>query len=125
VRRQSNKRNGALKILTAAAVVAAMSAGSLTAFADTVTNPRILVDMGNGSVKEILVSELATNDAYRDAVINAFNASNTMLVEQVDGTWNEISEHASVDNGVANAVVDYEESEFFDKDTSPFAEYMN
>jgi len=107
VRRQS-KRNGTLKILTAAAVVAAMSAGTLTAFADTSEKQRILVHMDNGKVQEVCVSELATNDAYRDAIINAFNVANQIIIEEENGSWTEFSANANVDDGVEGAAENFD-----------------
>jgi len=117
VRRQSKKSNSALKVLTAAAVVTAMSAGSLTAFAST--DKTILVDVGGGNVQRLTVSQLE-DSKYRNMVINAFNASNPILMQQEDGTWNEISENASIEAGIENAAEDYEPEE-----DSPFLAYMD
>jgi len=116
VRRQSKKSN-TLKVLTAAAVVAAMSTGSLTAFAST--NDRVLVDVGGGNIRELTVEQLS-NDYYRNLVINAFNTSNPILVQQEDGTWNEVSENATVE-GIADALEDYAANG--DPD-SPFQAYI-
>jgi len=115
VRRQSKKSNKALKVLTAAAVVAAMSTGSLTAFAST--DRQILVDTGAG-VRSFTIEQLS-DKTYRDIVINAFNNSNPILVQQDDDTWNEISENANFDVGIENALEDYEPDE-----DSPFKAYM-
>jgi hypothetical protein len=119
VRRQSNKRNSALKVLTAAAVVAAMSAGSLTAFADT-SNNGIMVKMDDGSIRRFTAADL-DDEYYRNIVMNAFNASAPILVQQeADGTWNEVSENATVD-GIADAFPDYETNGEAD---SPFRIYF-
>lgn len=103
MRRNSKKRNSALKVLTAATVVAALSTGSLTAFASS--DREIMVDTGNG-VRRFNLDDLS-NPVYRQIIIDAFNNASPILVEQEDGTWNEVSENATVE-GIEDALEDYE-----------------
>jgi len=112
VRRQSNKRNSALKVLTTAAVVAAMSTGSLTAFANT--NDQIMVDIGEGRIKAFNVADL-NNKEYRDMVMDAFNFARPIMVQQDDGKWNEVSKNATAET-IEYAVEDF--------DVAPFLPYV-
>jgi hypothetical protein len=115
VRRQSKSSNSKLKVLTAAAVAAAMSAGTLTAFADT--NNGIMVDMGNGDVRSFSVAQLDDSN-YRNLVITAFNAANPVIVQQADGSWNEVSA-AATSAGIADAAEGYDRT----NPDSPFWAY--
>lgn len=76
MRRQSKKSKGVVKVLTAAALVTALSAGTLTAYAGT--NDAILgVDMGNGTIQRFTVEQLETNEYYRNLILSALNGTAT------------------------------------------------
>jgi len=95
MRRKTTNKPSMVKILTAAATVAALSASSINVqAANNVSYFRVGLD-GN----DISVSTLhnAGNEAYVQSIIDAFHNANPLFINEA-GEWREISERASVND---------------------------
>jgi len=96
--RRLKKGSKLVKTLSVAAAVTALSLGTVTAYADSG------FDYIRVNDSELRIEDLATNDYYRQAVINAFNAADPLLVRGAAGDWVEISEGATFETGFQTLV---------------------
>lgn len=100
MRRKSKKSSRIVKTLSVAAAVAALSLGSFTVYADNG------FDYIRVNENELRIEDLASDDYYRQSVIDAFNAAESVLVRttQDDGAWIEVSENADFATGFETLV---------------------
>jgi len=94
--RRNQKRKGLVKVLTAAAVVTALSTNSISVYASS-GYEWIQVGLADGTGQTQLLSlEDLGNKMYRDQVIAAFNAREPIYARRAtDDAWMEISETAT------------------------------
>jgi phage-related baseplate assembly protein len=94
--RRTKKSSGLAKVLTATAAVAVISSGAVTAYA---TQGFEWIEIDNDG-QRISISQLMTNEAYRQRIIEAFNSANVSIVAGMygDDASHEISLQANADD---------------------------
>jgi len=94
--RRTKKKSKVVKVLTTAAIVTALSTGSLTAFAaPTIDADYIQVGAGPGSTR-ISITDFQADAAYRQKVMDAFHNADLVFVREAGSEeWNEMSATAT------------------------------
>lgn|GEM_PF-2664223 len=113
--RRKKKRGGLVKTLTASALVAAITTGSINAYA---ANGFEAIVIGNpdGSGMRIEINDLRANAAYRQQILAYFNeAALPMSLENEDGYLFEMSLSAT-----AEGIID---DDYLEPD-SPYLPYL-
>ncbi len=84
-----------VKVLSVAAAFAAITSGTVMAYA---ADGYTAIQIGENG-RKISIEELA-DSSYRQSMINAFNSGDPIYIEDSDGKYYEISENATVDEGI-------------------------
>ena len=93
--RRQKKSSGLSKIMTSAAVIAALTAGTINVYAAQGFEK---IQLPDGT--RISVQQAADDAAYRAAIIAAFNRADALHVSHDEANWYEISETATAANPI-------------------------